>query len=115
MANEIISYLDMCQREGVSLQRGMNFGIGVSYSVILMSLRRNAPYRDRIEDNGSVLIYEGHDLPRTAENPRPKLVDQPEYTASGALSENGKFHRAAQDFKNSLRSPEEVKVYEKIK
>jgi hypothetical protein len=43
------------------------------------------------------------------------LVDQPEYTTSGALSENGKFHRAAQDFKNSLRSPEEVKVYEKIK
>ena len=24
MANEIISYVEMCRREGVSLQRGMN-------------------------------------------------------------------------------------------
>ncbi len=28
MPNEIIPYLEMCQREGVSLQRGMNFQLG---------------------------------------------------------------------------------------
>jgi hypothetical protein len=28
MANEIISYLEMCSREGTSLQRGMNIGLG---------------------------------------------------------------------------------------
>ena len=38
MANEIIPYIEMCRREGVSLQRGMNFGIGGTHSVILMSL-----------------------------------------------------------------------------
>lgn len=56
MANEVIGYLEMCQREGVSLQRGMNFGLGGTHSVILMSLRQNAPYRDRIEGDGSTLV-----------------------------------------------------------
>ena len=46
MSNEIISYLEMCAREKVSLQRGMNFGLGGNHSVILMSLRPNAPYED---------------------------------------------------------------------
>ncbi|HZG38081.1 MAG TPA: hypothetical protein VEZ50_05310 [Nodosilinea sp.] len=78
MAGEIISYNEMCQREGQSsLQRGMNYGIGKAYSVILMSVRRGAPYRDRWEEDGSVLIYEGHDEPRRADSPEPKHIDQP--------------------------------------
>jgi hypothetical protein len=52
----------MCQYEGVNLQRGMNFHLKNNISVILMSLRRNAPYADKIMDNGRVLIYEGHDI-----------------------------------------------------
>ena len=56
MANEIISYLEMCGREGVSLQRGMNFNIGGVHSVILMSIRPNSPYCDRLEGDGTVLI-----------------------------------------------------------
>lgn len=43
MANEIISYLEMCQREGVNLQKGMNYQLGNGYSVILMSVSDNAP------------------------------------------------------------------------
>lgn len=35
MPNEIISYLEMCGREGASLQRGMNFGLAKNHSVIL--------------------------------------------------------------------------------
>jgi hypothetical protein len=27
-----------------------------------MSRRSNAPYRDKIEEDGRVLIYEGHDM-----------------------------------------------------
>lgn len=76
MANEIISYLEMCQREGTSLQRGMNYGLGESHSVILMSVRPNAPYNDRIEDDGTTLIYEGHDVPRSTTTPNPKNVNQ---------------------------------------
>jgi hypothetical protein len=57
MSDNVISHNEMCRREGVSLQRGMNFGLGGNHSVILMSVRPNAPYRDRLEDGGTSLIY----------------------------------------------------------
>lgn len=114
MENEIISYPEMCRRESVNLQQGMNYRIGGDYSVILMSLRQNAPYRDQVLDDGATLVYEGHDLPRTERTTDPKSVDQPEQTPSGTLTQNGKFHKAAQDYKAGLRPPEHVRVYEKI-
>lgn len=49
----------MCQREGSSLQRGMNFRLRGKHSVILMSIRPDGPYSDRFEEDNSVLIYEG--------------------------------------------------------
>lgn len=104
----------MCRREGASLQRGMNFRLRGTYSVILMSIRLNAPYRDRVEDNGATLIYEGHDVPEGQLFPNPKAVDQREKTPGGSLTQNGHFHRAALAFKDSFRSAESVKVYEKI-
>jgi hypothetical protein len=115
MPNEIIPYLEMCRREGVSLQRGMNFQLGGDHSVILMSVRPNAPYADRIEDDGTTIIYEGHDIPRSNKYPNPKIIDQPEFTPTNQLTENGKFHKAAQDFKSNLCEPERVRLYEKIK
>jgi hypothetical protein len=39
MSDNVISYIEMCQREGASLQQGMNFGLGGNHSVILMSVR----------------------------------------------------------------------------
>lgn len=105
----------MCQREKMSLQQGMNYQLGDGYSVILMSVRPNAPYRDEVSDNGTTLIYEGHDLPRRDPSINPKMVDQPEHTSTGNLTQNGKFHKAAQDYLNGLRNPEIVQVYEKIK
>jgi hypothetical protein len=92
----------------------MNFGLGGNHSVILLSLRPNAPYHDRIEDGGFTLIYEGHDHPRLSYCPNPKLVDQPEFFRSGALTQNGKFHQAAQSAKSGQRKPERVRAYEKI-
>lgn len=114
MSDNVISYLDMCRREGASLQRGMNFRLGGNHSVILMSVRRNAPYRDKLEDNGTTLIYEGHDHSKTVDCPNPKIVDQPERHTSGAPTENGKFHLAAQETRVGGRRPERVRVYEKI-
>lgn len=115
MANEIIPYLEMCQREGLSLQRGMNFGLRGNHSVILMSLRANAPYEDAFQDNGTILIYEGHDEPRGSRIPDPKRVDQPECSPAGSLTQNGLFYRAAQEAKAGMRPPERVRVYEKIR
>jgi hypothetical protein len=66
-ANDIIPYYEMCQREGTSLQRGMNFRLHGKHSVILMSVRPNAPYADRVEEEGRVLIYEGHNENRTVQ------------------------------------------------
>ena len=114
MANEIIPYLEMCRREGVSLQWGMNFGLAGDHSVILMSVRRNAPYEDELQEDGTILIYEGHDEIRGPAVADPKLIDQPEKTASGRLTQNGLFQLAAQEAKRGVRPPERVRVYEKI-
>lgn len=110
-----MSYLEMCQREGASLQRGMNYRLGGMYSVVLMSLRPGAPYRDSVEDEGTVLIYEGHNQPRSENCPNPDLEDQPEFTSTGILTENGKFHRLAQGYKRGKNAAELVRVYEKIR
>lgn len=115
MRGEVISYIEMCQREGVSLQRGMNFRLGRNYSVILMSVRKNSPYRDEVREDGKILIYEGHDVPARKGEVDPKSLDQPEYESNGALTQNGKFHRAAQIYKSGKGNPEIVQVYEKIK
>lgn len=115
MSDNIISYTEMCQREKTSLQAGMNFRLARNHSVILMSVRPNAPYRDVIEDGGFTLIYEGHDQPKSAACPNPKLVDQLEKRHSGSLTQNGKFHAAAQAAKVGSQKPERVRVYEKIR
>jgi hypothetical protein len=112
---DVISYLDMCQQERVNLQRGMNFHWRSGYSVILMSVRQGAPYADRIEENGKILIYEGHDVPKTEVNVNPKSADQLMTTPLGTPTQNGLFYQAAQDFKANSKSPEKVKVYEKIR
>ncbi len=112
---DIISYLDMCRNEGVNLQRGMNFRLRGQHSVILMSLRPGAPYADRIEQEGKILIYEGHDIPKKKNAPHPKSVDQPEKNPGGGLTQNGLFYKAAMQFKKGEREPELVKVYEKIR
>ena len=110
---DVISYLEMCSVEGVNLQRGMNFRLGSTYSVILMSVRPNAPYADRVEENGGILIYEGHDIPRRKNGPDPKSVDQPMRNPSGSLTQNGVFFEAAKQYSSYSKPPERVKVYEK--
>lgn len=105
----------MCQREGTSLQRGMNFRLKGKHSVILMSVRPNAPYRDEVQEDGAVLIYEGHDEPKRKGISDPKALDQPKFQPGGSLTENGKFDMAAQEFKAGVKGPDIVQVYEKIK
>lgn len=99
---DVIRYVDMTITEGFSLQRGMNFNInGKDYGIILMSIRPNAPYADRFEDDGTTLIYEGHDvqLNYVPIGKQPKDVDQPLTLPSGTMTENGKFYNAAKRFK----------------
>jgi len=121
---EIISYPDMIQREGIALQKGMNFrvcGGAAGYSIILMSVRKGAPYQDQWHDQSTtgpyagMLEYEGHDAPRYRQSKiDPKTIDQPMTLPSGALTDNGKFFQAAMDAKSGKCKPEAVQVYEKI-
>lgn len=112
---DVISYLDMCREEGLNLQRGMNFGNNRRPSIILMSRRPGAPFDDHIEENGRVLIYEGHDVPQTSGGPNPKTVDQPERGPSGSLTQNGIFLQAANQHRTSGTPAESVRVYEKMR
>jgi hypothetical protein len=50
---DVISHYEMCQEEWRNLQQGMNFRPGGRRSVILMSLRKGAPYVDRVEEGGA--------------------------------------------------------------
>lgn len=62
-----------------------------------------------------MLIYEGHDEPKRKGFSNPKSLDQPEWQLGGILTENGKFHQAAQQYKAGRKGPDIVQVYEKIK
>ena len=114
---DVIRYVDMTIEEGFSIQRGMNFNVAnKEYGIILMSVRKNAPYADRFEDNGTTIIYEGHDVQQNyaPAGSNPKDIDQPMIIPSGLPSENGKFYAAAQGYKSG-KPAKLIKVYEKIK
>lgn len=105
----------MCDVENVqTLQRGMNFHLNNSYSVILMSQRTNAPYKDRIHEDGITIEYEGHDVTKKSHTHNPKYDDQPETLPSGKLTQNGLFVEAVKKFRKDNKNVEVVKVYEKI-
>jgi hypothetical protein len=113
--DDISSYREMCNAEGVqTLQRGMNYRLRPNYSVILMSQRSSAPYRDRIFDDGVRIEYEGHDVTKKSYEHNPKNEDQPDTLPSGRLTQNGFFIKAVDDYKNRRRPAETVKVYEKL-
>ena len=111
---EVISYNEMCLEENVNLQRGMNYQLGRTYSVILMSERPGAPYNDQTMDEGKTLIYEGHDIPKRKDGSDPKDEDQPMHYPGGSLTQNGRFYEAAMSYKAG-NPPEIVRVYEKIR
>ena len=114
--DDILSHRQLCEiAHGAHVTKGMNYRIKGQLSVLLMSVRENAPYADQIGDSGMTLVYEGHDVPRSAAVPYPKLVDQELFLPSGKLTENGKFYRAVQEFQAGSREAESVVVFEKIK
>ncbi len=105
----VMTYFAMCQEEGgTSLQRGMNFRLRPTHSVILMSQQAGAPYTDRVEEEGTVIVYQGHNVPRP-QAPNPDAADQELRTPGGRLTQNGLFFEAA-----GSEPPEVVRVYEKL-
>ena len=111
---DVISHSHMAIIEGVALQRGMNYRVRGGLSIFLMSLRKGAPYADQVQQNGEILIYEGHDAKKNVV-PIPKAADQPMYSPKGKLTENGIFFEAAVKYREGNAPAELIKVYEKIK
>lgn len=114
MPGDVISYREMCIEEDMSMQRGMNYGLRGRHSVILMSVGHDAPYADYIEQNGTMLIYEGHNVPQKRGAADAQKQDQQLFSHVGSLTQNGRFYEAAQDYKAGIRIAELVKVYEKV-
>ncbi len=113
--DDILSYREMCDIENVqTLQRGMNFRLNPQYSIILMSQRLNAPYKDKIYEDGITVEYEGHDVSRCGYQHNPKDEDQPAKLPSGKLTQNGLFIKAVEEYKTGKKEPELIKAYEKI-
>lgn len=99
----------MCAREKSSLQRGMYFRKAPAVSIVLMSRRPGAPYEDSLSDDGTELVYEGHDERRQL-GVDPKSLDQPWSLPSGEPTENAKFAAGATSTSMCL-----VRVYEKLR
>ena len=107
----VISYTQLVIKEnGKQIQKGMNFAIQKTYSVVLMSTQKNAPYNDHIFEDG-VIEYEGHDVPANI-NPEKKLVDQSLLTPSGTLTENGKFFKQHLIIKKGCENPRKYRFIE---
>ncbi len=106
---DLISHSELCSREGLNLQRGMNYQVLGRHSVILMSLRNNAPDEDEALDDGSTIIHHGHDVPGSV-GVDPKSVDQAKHLPSGAPTKNGKFYAAAKAFANGNGKPRRAVV-----
>jgi hypothetical protein len=113
MKDEILTYWEMCARENMSLQKGMNFRKPPRASIVLMSQRKNAPYEDALSDDGTILFYEGHDVRKTADL-NPKTVDQPWTDLGQRPTENARFATAVEKPEDEDPDPPLVKVYEKL-
>lgn len=111
---EIISYPQMCAAEEMTMQPGMTFRSPLGRPILLTSLREGAPYNDPLEEDGRVLIYEGHDA-RVARGENPKKIDQPSHSLRGKPTQNQLFFEAAQRAKQGASPAERVRVYEKIR
>jgi len=112
---DILSYNEVALQEGFSIQKGMNYRPkGKDYSILLMSVRENSPYNDGFDKEGNILIYEGEDITKK-EILEPKEYNQPLFTKTGKLTNNGAFFKAVEDYKfKRKKNAEKVKVYEKI-
>jgi hypothetical protein len=110
LRDEILTYWEMCARERGSLQRGMYYREPPGISIVLMSRRPSAPYEDSLSEDGSELLYEGHDE-RRQPGFDPKSVDQPWALPSGEPTENAKFAKAVSPSREKCL----VRVYEKLR
>ncbi len=117
----IISGNELMAREGMDLKKGMNYRKAPLLSVFLVLPShdggspigiRPREYRDEWRESEQLYIYEGHDS-TTVEG--GKAIDQIAMYPDGRLSDNGKFLKAANAYRDGVqREPTQIQVYEKL-
>ena len=110
----ILSGTELIEREGVDLKKGMNFRKEVwTTSVFLVLPSHDGEYKDAWDEDTEMYIFEGHDS--TTKEAGGKSKDQLLMYSDGKFSDNGKFYKAANEFKDRLRAePMQIQVYEKL-
>ncbi|HUO50654.1 MAG TPA: hypothetical protein VMU25_03800 [Candidatus Paceibacterota bacterium] len=108
----ILSAAELIAREGVELQKGMNYRDNAGLLSVFLVLDQGDGFRDEWDPESEMYVFQGHDS-TTVES--GKLKDQIAMYADGRMSDNGKFLKAANAFKDGVRDePLQVQVYEKL-
>lgn len=111
-ASSIISTSELMLNEGINPQKSMNFRDKGYQTSVFLVLPRDDGYKDAWHEKEHIYVYEGHDS-TTSEN--GKSVDQLMMYSDGRATDNGKFYKAADNFKYGVRkTPLPVHVYEKL-
>ncbi len=110
-ASSLISGSELIEREGVDLQKGMNFRDGGDLISVFLVLQHDGVFKDAWDERMSFYSFRGHDSTTGA----GREHDQIAMYESGRLSDNGKFLKAARAFSEGARTmPLQVQVYEKV-
>jgi hypothetical protein len=113
-ATSILSTNELLAREGVNVQKGMNFRKDpLMLPVFLVLPSHEGEYKEVWDAKKEVYTFEGHDS--TTVETGGKSKDQLLMYSDGKLSENGKFYKAANEYKDGVRkAPLKIQVYEKL-
>lgn len=113
MPTSILSMNELLAREGINLQKSMNFREDPLLSVFLVLPREGGAYTDSWDPNSGIYTFEGHDS--TTIDAGGKSPDQLLMYADGRITENGKFYKAANEYVDRVRKlPLEIQIYEKL-
>ncbi len=99
-------------REQQGLQKNMNYRDDGRPSVFLIS-DKGDEHTDEWHENEQVLVVEGHDA--STKGAKKKTADQELAHESGLLSDNGKFYREAQKYRDGVRKEAmQIQIYERL-
>ncbi|MFZ2556201.1 MAG: hypothetical protein WAZ27_01900 [Minisyncoccia bacterium] len=110
----ILSAAELMEREGMLLQKSMNFrDRGEQLSIFLVLAKDEGEFKDAWDGKKQIYTFEGHDS--TTKETGGKSLDQLLMYGGDKLTENGRFYKAANEFKDGVRKDAlQVQIYEKL-
>ncbi len=108
----VVSHAEVLVREQQGLQKNMNYRTDGRPSVFLIS-DKGEEHTDEWHAGEQLFIVEGHDA--TTKGSKKSEEDQELAHESGKLSDNGKFYREAQLYRDGVRREAmQIQVYERL-